>query len=128
MKPRLIVYHILNFLFHVLHLSIILFVMLGWMVAAFLPFHLALLLATLGSWFVLGHWLGQGYCPISDWHWEIKKNYGPGKPEGTYIHRILQSITGKALDSEKVDHMVVLATLVLTIGSVILNLTQYLAG
>lgn len=120
---RAIAYRILNIFFHPLHISIILFTTLAWMVPALLPFHLTLLIATLSSWFLLGHWLGRGYCPISNWHWKIKSRLGPGKPRGTYIHLLLESMSGRQLDSGQVDRMVVLATLILTALSALLNLT-----
>ena len=122
---RAVAYCVLNIFFHLLHISIILFATLAWMVPALLPFHLALLVATLSSWFVLGHWLGRGYCPISDWHWKIKSHLGPGKPRGTYIHLLLENMSGRQLDSGQVDSRVVSATLLLTALSALLNLAEF---
>ncbi|MDO5654204.1 MAG: DUF2784 family protein [Brachymonas sp.] len=115
------VYPFLNAAFHALHIAVIMFFLLGWLVPALLPWHLTLLLAMLGSWFILGHWLGTGYCPISDWHWKIKQHCGPGKPDGSYIHLVLQHITGKTLNSARVDKWVLVITLFLTLGSLLLN-------
>lgn len=118
-------YFLLNGLFHVVHIAIIIFAITGWMFPPLRMAHLALMLATLGSWFILGHWLGSGYCPVSDWHWKIKAALGEGRPRGTYIHLLLQRISGKELDSTSVDRMVVIVTIILTGISLGLNIATW---
>ncbi|MGQ5523628.1 DUF2784 family protein [Chitinimonas sp. PSY-7] len=119
---REIIYFLLNGLFHVAHITIILFVMMGWLFKPLLPFHLALTLLTLGSWFILGRWLGVGYCPVSDWHWKVKAALGAGRPNGTYIYFVLKNITGIELNVDIVDKMVVIGTIAIAGISLILNL------
>lgn len=117
-------YPFLNVVFHGVHISIILFVLLGWALPSLRQLHLALLGLTLGSWFILGQWLGIGYCPISDMHWKLKESFGEGRPEGTYIHYVLQKLTGKTLSSPRVDKMTTRVTLSLAA----LSLTLWLLG
>ena len=117
-------YPFLNAIFHGAHISIILFALLGWALPSLRQLHLALLGLTLGSWFILGQWLGIGYCPISDMHWKLKESFGEGRPEGTYIHYILQKLTGKTLSSPRVDKMTTRVTLSLAA----LSLTLWLLG
>ena len=117
-------YPFLNVVFHGAHISIILFALLGWALPSLRQLHLALLGLTLGSWFILGQWLGIGYCPISDMHWKLKESFGEGRPEGTYIHYILQKLTGKTLSSPRVDKMTTRVTLSLAA----LSLTLWLLG
>ena len=119
---RRVFYPFLNGAFHIAHISIIAFALLGWAFPSLRLFHLALLMLTLGSWFILGQWLGIGYCPVSDWHWRIKASLGEGRPKGTYIHHVLQKLTGKKLDSPRVDRMTTLMTIALAALSLILNL------
>lgn len=88
--------------------------------------HLVLILLTLGSWFILGIWFGAGYCPISDWHWKIKAALGEGKPNGTYIHQLLQNITKRAWNAALVDKVVLITTLAITAISLTLNVTAWL--
>ena len=109
-----VLYFLLNGLFHLFHIAIIVFVMIGWMFPSLRAAHLVLMLLMLGSWFVLGRWLGPGYCPVSDWHWRAKAAFGKGRPNGTYIHLLLQHLSGRTLDSSAVDKVVVLSTLALT--------------
>lgn len=120
-------YRCLNALFHVLHIAIILFVMLGWLVPQWLMMHLVLTMLTLGSWFILGHWFGHGYCPVSSWHWRLKGALGDGRPEGTYIHLLLQRLSGRALQSAAVDRFVVVVTLLIAGISIALNVMPCLA-
>lgn len=114
-------YLILNGLFHGAHVSIIVFVLVGWVFPSLRRFHFVLLVLILSSWFILGRWLGVGYCPISDWHWKLKGSLGEGRPEGTYIHHVLQKLTGKTLNSPRVDKMTTLVTLTLATLSLVLN-------
>ena len=117
-------YPFLNVVFHGAHISIILFALLGWALPSLRQLHLALLGLILGSWFILGQWLGIGYCPISDMHWKLKESFGEGRPEGTYIHYVLQKLTGKTLSSPRVDKMTTRVTLSLAA----LSLTLWLLG
>ena len=125
MKKNGNLYKVLNGLFHLVHIATILFVAIAWIFSKLLLAHLILTLLTLGSWFVLGRWLGLGYCPISDWHWKIKAALGEGRPEGTYIHLLLQNITQKKLDSASVDKAVLIGTLIITVISLGLNIKAW---
>lgn len=124
MKPA---YLFLNPLFHLVHIAIIGFVLIGWLIPETRLAHLVLSLLTLGSWFVLGRWMGEGYCPVSDWHWKIKESIGEGRPAGTYITVVLNKITQTELDSEQVDRVVVVVTVAITLISLILNLERWIA-
>ncbi len=119
-------YQLLNAAFHGAHCAIILFAMLGWTVPALLPFHLTLIGLTLTSWFVLGRWLGQGYCPISDWHWRLKAVLGEGKPAGSYIFHVLRALGWRTLDAARLDTVVLVGTVSLAALSLGLNLLHWM--
>lgn len=121
MKRQALVYPLLNGIFHVVHISIIIFIMIGWAFPSLRLVHLALVLLTLGSWFILGQWLGTGYCPISDWHWKIKTALAEGQPSGTYIHHLLQTMTRREWNSDTVDKSVLVGILAITAISLALN-------
>ena len=125
MMMRPFIYALLNAAFHALHLAIILFVMFAWIFPVLRPAHLLLVLLTLSSWFILGRWMGSGYCPISDWHWKIKAALGGGKPDGTYIHQLLQNISGRKFNSANVDKFVVMTTMVIAVISLALNVCRF---
>ncbi len=123
MKP---IYFVLNPLFQVVHIAIIAFVLLGWVIPEARFAHLVLSLLTLGSWFVLGHWMGKGYCPVSDWHWKIKESLGEGRPAVTYITFLLRKITGMDFVSDQVNRVVVYMTVAITMISLTLNLRDWI--
>ena len=121
-------YGFLNTLLHVIHGAIVTFALLGWILPVTRPFHLAEMLIMLSSWYILGIWKGQGYCFLTDWHWKIKRSLGEGKPEGTYIHLLAQRLTGKTLDSQRIDRIVVAVTILIAILSLLLNLKDHFSA
>ena len=124
MKP---IYFVLNPLFHVAHIAIISFVLVGWVIPEARFAHLVLSLLTLGSWFILGRWMGEGYCPVSDWHWKIKESLGDGRPTVTYITFLLRKATGMDLASDQVNRVVIFVTVAVTMISLALNLQEWIS-
>ncbi len=114
-------YRPLNLLFHLVHLALILFVLLAWMFPATRMAHLVLTLLTLASWFLLGIWMGRGYCPVTSWHWALKESLGGGRPEATYIQMVGETLLHRRLDSSAVDRVVVVTTFVVAGASLVLN-------
>ncbi len=118
-------YLLLNLLCHVVHLAFIAFMVLGWLFAPLQTAHLGLVLGMLGCWFVLGRWLGAGYCPITDVHWRIKAALGPGRPPTSYIHFVLSQL-GWALNPAKLDQTVGIAALGIAALSVVVSVLRWL--
>ncbi len=116
-------YLLLNLLCHVVHLAFIALMVLGWLFAPLQTAHLGLVLGMLGCWFVLGRWLGAGYCPITDLHWRIKAALGPGRPPTSYIHFVLSQL-GWALNPAKLDQAVGIAALGIAALSVVVNMPR----
>ena len=116
-------YILLNVLCHGVHLAFIGFMVLGWMWVPLQAAHLALVLGMLGCWFILGRWLGPGYCPITDLHWRIKAALGPGRPPHSYIHFVLTQL-GMALNPAKLDHAVAISALGIALLSLAVNLPR----
>lgn len=116
-------YIILNLLCHLVHLAFILFMVFGWMFAPLQAAHLGLVLGMLGCWFVLGRWLGAGYCPITDAHWRIKAALGPGRPQGSYIYYVLAK-PGWALNPAKLDQTVGLGAIGIALLSALVNMPR----
>lgn len=75
--------------FLVLHSGVILFNLLGWMLPATRVANLLLLLATVASWLILGQFYGLGYCPLTDWHYQVLVSAGAtGLPPSWIVHVI----------------------------------------
>ena len=119
------VYKILNLLFHGLHFFVIGFTLFGW---AYKPMRLAnfiLIVLTFGSWFILGRWLGYGYCPVTDFQWRIRKQLGKTDIPDSYIKLWIDRIAGRDLDSKKVYRLVLVAALIAALISLALNLKTF---
>ncbi len=80
----------LDWLLHVMHLAVIIFVMTGWMLRRLRRLHLAVLAVVWFSWLALGLYVGNlGYCLLTDWQWQVKAALGevylpPSYPEYLY--------------------------------------------
>ncbi len=67
---------ILDLLLIVLHFAIIGFNLLGWVWKPLRRAHFMVVCVTAACWFILGIWFGIGYCPITDWDWQVKEKLG----------------------------------------------------
>ncbi len=74
-----------NILFTIAHWALVLFNLFGWIPVKWRKTHLALILLTAGSWGILGIWFGWGYCPLTDWHWDIKSQLGESNLPNSFI-------------------------------------------
>jgi hypothetical protein len=67
-------------LMHLLHIGIILFCLVGWLLPAARPWHLMLCGLIIASWFGVGAWKGWGYCLVTDLHWRLLRRMGSNVP------------------------------------------------
>jgi hypothetical protein len=103
--------------FTVFHTLLILFNLFAWIWRPLRRWHFASITLTLGSWVILGIWYGWGYCPLTDWHWDILRALGKTDLPKSYITFIINRITGLDPDPALVDTMtLILALLALTIS------------
>jgi hypothetical protein len=102
----------LNVGFFVVHTSWIAFIATGWVWEGTRRWHLAAVALTAFSWFGLGIWFGWGYCPCTDWHWNVRARLGHRDPP-SYIQLLISEITGVELAPE-VANATALATLLVT--------------
>ena len=68
-----------------LHTMVIGFNLFGWCWSATRRANLWLLLATAASWFGLGLFYGLGYCPLTDWHYQVLVDAGVSDLPRSYI-------------------------------------------
>ena len=95
--------HIAHYGFLVLHTTLTLFNMLGWIWRSTRRWNLALLLLTGGSWFILGMFYGIGYCPFTDWHWQVLYELGQYPGTNSYMVYLIRELTGVGLSRAVVD-------------------------
>jgi len=75
----------LDFFFLVFHTSLTLFNALGWIWKPLRRINLLTLLLTGFSWFILGLFYGMGYCPLTDFHFQVLKNMGHTNLPDSYL-------------------------------------------
>lgn len=96
-------YQFFDFFFTILHLFIVGFNLLGWIWQRTRRLHFILVLLTIGSWLVLGIWYGLGYCPITDWQWQIKTHLGETGLPNSFIKYYADKISGKDVPAGFID-------------------------
>src|SRR5690554_4828280 len=94
-----------DFLFVVFHTALILFNLFGWIWKPLRKAHLIVIVLTFASWGILGIWYGWGYCPLTDWHWEILYRLGHKQLPNSYISYLLQRMLDWHLPAMTVDIM-----------------------
>lgn len=98
---------LLDIFYTILHLVIIGFNLFGWIWPRTRKAHLIVITATAASWFILGIWYGWGYCPITDWQWEVKEKLGETNLPNSFIKYFADKITGKDFPPALVDKVTV---------------------
>lgn len=106
---------LLDLFFTLLHLLIIGFNLVGWIWEGTRKLHLFVVAATVFSWVVLGIWFGFGYCPITDWQWQIKEKLGERNLPNSFIKYFADKISGSDINAELID-ILTLAGFVLAIA------------
>jgi len=80
--------------FFVFHSALILFIVFGWIWRRTRRVNLIVNLFTAFSWIVLGYRYGIGYCPCTEWHWQVRRQLGYIDLPRSYIKFLLQKVTG----------------------------------
>jgi hypothetical protein len=111
----------LDYFFVLLHGSLVCFNLTGWIWRKTRRLHLVLMSLVLLSWFGLGLVYGWGYCPCTDWHWQVKRELGERGLPASYIKYYADNLTGLAWDAQLVNLLTLVITLVLFALSVWLN-------
>jgi hypothetical protein len=105
-------YIFLDYFFIVFHGSWVLFCLTGWAWRKIRRIHLITTGLTMFSWFGLGIFYGWGYCPCTDWHWEIKYKLGETNLPNSYVEYHIDKLTGFTWDPLVVDSAVLILGLV----------------
>ena len=111
--------------FFFFHTLFALFNILGWIWKKTRRLNLIFLFITALSWFVLGMWYGLGYCPFTEWHWQVRQRLGYQDMPASYIKFLLDTFTGLNLNPLMVDIITGTAFGVAVISSLILNIRDY---
>jgi len=118
-------YQVLNIFFIAFHSLFVLFCVTGWMWKKTRKLNLVLLLLTGFSWFILGIWYGIGYCPFTDWHWQVRHKLGHHDMPYSYMKFLLETVTGLEFNALFVDYMTVIFFTVALIMSCATNIIDW---
>lgn len=102
-------YHALDIVFFTFHSLLIGFILAGWAWKWTRTVHLAAVGLTLASWAGLGLYYGFGYCPCTDWHWEVRRQLGHFDMPRSYLKFLVDQITGGDAPERWVDGVAVAA-------------------
>lgn len=116
----------LDIFFTILHLLIIGFNLLGWIWRRTRGWHLVSVMVTAGSWMVLGIWFGMGYCPLTDWHWDVKRKLGETDLPVSFITYFAELLTGLEFDDGFVNMVTAVVFILVAALSLWLNLRDRL--
>ena len=107
--------------FTFLHIAIIGFNLFAWIWKKTRRAHLIVAGITLACWFVLGIWYGWGYCPITDWQWQIKEKLGETNLPNSFVKYFADKITGKDLSPALIDNITLYSFLIAIAFSIYFN-------
>src|ERR1700761_8935890 len=108
---------LLDLLLTILHFAIIGFNLFGWVWKPLRKAHFIVVCATAACWFILGIWFGIGYCPITDWQWQVKEKLGEHNLPDSFIKYFIDKITGGSINATLVD----VATVVCFFAAILLS-------
>ncbi len=95
----------LDIFYTFLHLALIGFNLFAWIWPKTRRWHLVTAGLTLLSWVLLGIWFGFGYCPITDWQWDVKAKLGETGLPNSFVKYFADKITGKDFPPSLVDNI-----------------------
>ena len=121
------IYRILDIFFVLFHTSLIFFNLFGWIWRKTRILNLILLGLTGASWLFLGLIVGTlGYCPLTDWHFNVLNKLGESGLPSSYVKYLADRLTGLDLNPSLVDHITLYAFLTALIISLVLNIRSYI--
>lgn len=120
------IYHFIDIFFVVFHSSLIIFNLFGWIWKKTRIWNLITLALTGASWLFIGLIIGMlGYCPLTDWHFNVLEKLGKTDLPNSYIKYLTDRITGLELNASLVDNITLYVFLAAFAASIFLNVRDY---
>ena len=116
---------ILDVFFTAFHSLLVLFILFGWIWKKTRRLNLACILLTAASWLGLGIFYGLGYCPLTDWHFNILRKLGYSDLPNSYLSFLFTRLTGLQIDQNLVDAVTLWGLVIALIISVFLNFRHW---
>jgi len=118
-------YIFLDKFFFVFHSSLIIFNLFGWIWKKTRLANLIVLLSTAFSWFILGIWYGFGFCPSTEWHWQVRVKLGLYDMPSSYIEFLIESLTGLDVSRKFVDIFALVFLILALLASILTNVRDW---
>ena len=118
-------YSFLDLAFLVGHSALIAFNLFGWIWPKTRRLHLLSILLTAASWVALAPWFGLGYCPCTDWHWQIKEALGQTDLPNNYLTYLFDTWFGLEITDATAERLAYLCLTPALLASLSLNLRDY---
>ena len=108
----------MDYTLHVIHLSLMLVCITGWMFEPTRMFHLWVVILVGISWYGLGWFFEPGYCILTDTQWRVKRKLGQEPHTDSYVKYMADKIPGLRVSQKITDNL----TLYTYLGAVVLSL------
>ncbi len=118
-------YAFLDKFFFVFHSALIVFNLFGWIWRKTRVANLVVVLLTVFSWTILGIWYGFGFCPSTEWHWQVRAKLGHYDMPSSYTKFLVDSLTGLDLNEKLVDIFAVMFLTLALFASVLTNMRDW---
>ncbi len=118
-------YAFLNIFFFVFHSSLIIFNLFGWIWKKTRLANLTVILLTVFSWTILGIWYGFGYCPCTDWHWQVREKLGYLDFPSSYTKFLIDSLTGLNVKETLANTLSVTLLALALVASILTNVRDW---
>lgn len=115
-------YHFFDIALLVFHTGWIVFNLVGWIWRATRPWHLWTMSLTFLSWIGLGIWYGWGYCPLTDWHWQVLRQLDAGPLPNSYVQYVLARLFGISVSPDLADLLTISLAALAFILSIVLTI------
>ncbi len=113
--------HAANLFFFTFHIALVCFNLFGWLWPRARQVHLICVGLTWASWIILGIWYGFGYCPLTDWHWQVLRKLGKTDLPASYLKYLFDTITGLDISAGLIDTAAVVGLVLGTVMGVYVN-------
>ena len=112
---------LLDIFLYTIHIIIILYCLFGWTIQRYRRVHLVTIGTIAGCWFGLGLWYGMGYCPLTDWHWQLKRLISEEPLPNSFIKHILDMILPAPISDSMADTLAFAGFITATVISIYLQ-------
>jgi len=111
--------------FTAFHSLLVLFILFGWIWKKTRRLNLICILLTAASWLGLGIFYGLGYCPLTDWHFNILRRLGYSDLPNSYLSFLFTRLTRLQIDQNLVDAVTLWGLVIAMIMSIFLNFRHW---